>query len=117
MKSVYLDQNVFGHMLDSGDWTTHLIGKLLHDNAEDVGVWILPTHVIELSQASDHARRARRARLMLKLSYARRSWWRSRTSARGPIRARHTRSARTLNARMWPASVSVSWRETSNARL
>ncbi|GAB4565753.1 MAG: hypothetical protein Tsb0020_16880 [Haliangiales bacterium] len=74
MKSIYLDQNVFGHLFDNGDWKTHPIGKVLNDHKGDVGVWVSPTHVIELSQATDHARRAGLARLMLELSSARRMW-------------------------------------------
>lgn len=72
--SVYLDQNVFGHLLDKGDWKTHPIGKLLDENKETVGVWVSPTHVIELSQATDHNRRAKLARLMLELCGAKRMW-------------------------------------------
>lgn len=74
MKSVYLDQNVFGHLLDKGDWKTHPIGKVLDDHEGDVGVWVSPTHVIELSQATDHARRSALARLMLELCGTRRMW-------------------------------------------
>lgn len=74
LTSIYLDQNVFGHLLDKGDWKTHPIGKVLDDNKENVGVWVSPTHVIELSQATNHARRAELARLMLELSGARRMW-------------------------------------------
>ena len=74
MKSIYLDQNVFGHMLDKGNWKAHPIGKVLDDHEGDVGVWVSPTHVIELSQATNHTRRAALARLMLELSGARRMW-------------------------------------------
>lgn len=74
MRSVYLDQNVFGHMLDKGNWKKHSIGAVLDAHADTAGVWISPTHVLELSQASDHKRRADLARLMLELSDARRMW-------------------------------------------
>jgi hypothetical protein len=74
MKSIYLDQNVFGHLLDKGDWKTHPIGKVLDDHDGDVGVWVSPTHVIELSQATNHARRSALARLMLELCGTRRMW-------------------------------------------
>ena len=74
MRSVYLDQNVFGHMLDKGDWKKHSIGSVLDAHADTAGVWISPTHVLELSQTSDRRRRADLARLMLELSDARRMW-------------------------------------------
>jgi hypothetical protein len=32
MKSIYLDHNVFGHMLDKGDWKAHPIGKVREDH-------------------------------------------------------------------------------------
>lgn len=72
--SVYLDQNVFGRLLDAGDWKTNPIGKLLDENKETVGVWVSPTNVIELTQTTDPTRRSRLARLMLELCGAKRMW-------------------------------------------
>lgn len=74
MIGIYLDQNVFGHLLDYGDWKTHPIGQVLHRFSGQVGVWVSPTHVIELSQTTNHSRRAALARLMLELCDAKRMW-------------------------------------------
>ncbi len=74
MKSIYLDQNVYGHLLDSGDWKAHPVGRVLHEHATSAGVWVSPTHVIELSQNSDSGRRTRLAQLMLELCGASRMW-------------------------------------------
>lgn len=72
--SIYLDQNVFGHLLDSGNWKSHPIGQVLEENRDKLNVWVSPTHVIELSQTTDHSRRAKLAQLMLELCDARRMW-------------------------------------------
>lgn len=38
MRSIYLDQSVFGRSLDKGDGTPHPIGEVLDDHDGDVGV-------------------------------------------------------------------------------
>lgn len=74
--SVYLDQNVFGHILDAGaDWRTHpLVRFLLETHKDQTAVWISPTHVIELVLCSDIQRRQALAQVMLELCGARRMW-------------------------------------------
>lgn len=73
-KAVYLDQNVYGHMLAAGDWRTHPLGKVLDSaiSSGDAAVWVSATHVLETMLATDHALRARLAELMLELSGAKR---------------------------------------------
>jgi hypothetical protein len=78
-KSVYLDQSVYGHMLDQGggSWGSSSIGGVLADarSAGTAEVWAGPTNVIEAMQASDPARRRALAATMLELIDARRLWW------------------------------------------
>lgn len=66
---LYLDQNVYGHMLDhsSGDWRQHPIAKTIISAQTDsrAGVWVGPEHVIETSLASDPSRRQALAAAML----------------------------------------------------
>jgi hypothetical protein len=55
-QNVYLDQSVYGQMLDAAaDWQGGEIASLLHD-AQRVGtaqVWAGPTHVMETVQTQD----------------------------------------------------------------
>ena len=48
-KRIYLDQNIYGHMLDEGggDWRNSRVGKVLDAARHDRKglVWIGPTHV------------------------------------------------------------------------
>lgn len=74
-RSVYLDQNVYGAMLDAGgDWRASPYGKVLID-ATSTGkaeVWVSPTHVLELMLINDSSRMQTLARMMLDLSAHRR---------------------------------------------
>lgn len=76
MLTVYLDQNVFGHILDGGpDWSTHpLVVAMLQTHSSDAAVWVSPSHIIELVQCSDPERRQSLARIMLALCGSRRMW-------------------------------------------
>lgn len=74
---VYLDQNVFGHMLDSGsDWHKHPLAiALLQTHCHIAQCWISPTHIIEVMQCTDPARRQSLAKIMLEIIGARRMWF------------------------------------------
>ncbi len=77
-KRVYLDQNVYGHMLDEGggDWRKSKVGEVL-DAAKQQGkglVWIGPTHVLETIVATEDARRRDLARTMLEVVDFTRFW-------------------------------------------
>ena len=75
MLCVYLDQNVFGHILDSDrDWRRHELVGLLEEYPDKVEVWVSPTHILELSQCSDLDRRQKLAKIMLHLCGATRIW-------------------------------------------
>ena len=79
MICVYLDQNIYGHMLDEqpADWRKSKVAEILLKvvRAKTAGVWIGPTHVMETAQASDPVRRQQLASMMLELSEASRVWW------------------------------------------
>jgi hypothetical protein len=72
-----VDQNLFGHFIDSAtDWQQHPIAARLLA-AQGVGiaqVWLSPTHVMELSLTSNHARRLALAKSMLEMIGATRMW-------------------------------------------
>ena len=72
MTSIYLDQNVYGHLLDSSDWKKHDVGAVLVEYPE-IEVWVSPAHVIELSLTTDRSRRTALARLMLEFCGAKRT--------------------------------------------
>jgi len=77
-KKVYLDQNVYGHMLDGGggDWRKSKVGAVL-EAAKQQGtglVWIGPTHVLETMVATEDARRRDLARTMLEVVDFTRFW-------------------------------------------
>src|SRR5205823_5957877 len=75
---VYLDQTVYGHMLDEcPDWKHSKTGSiLLQAQKQSVAeVWIGPTHVLETIQCEDENRRQRLALMMLNVIEARRMWW------------------------------------------
>ena len=75
MLRVYLDQNVFGHILDHGqDWRQHPLVTLLEESPDKAAVYVSPTHVLELSLCSDHTRRQQLAEIMLHLCGAKRIW-------------------------------------------
>ena len=68
MLTVYPDQNVFGHILDSDqDWRQHPLVHLLEENPDEVELWVSPTHILELIQCSDSDRRQELAKIMLHL--------------------------------------------------
>src|SRR6202023_1489046 len=71
---VYLDQNVYGHLLDRGDWRAHPLAQVLIDAQikRRAEVWLSPTHVMELALASDQSRRQHLAEILVDLSCARR---------------------------------------------
>ncbi|MCB9679808.1 MAG: hypothetical protein H6737_32175 [Alphaproteobacteria bacterium] len=71
---VYLDQNVYGHLLDSGDWKAHELGKELVEGqaAGSIQVWSSPTNAIETAMASDIHRRRCLAEMILTLTDGRR---------------------------------------------
>ena len=77
-KTVYLEQSVYGHMLDSGhgDWRESEIGQVLIDAKANslAEVWAGPTNVIETTQAADESRRRQLALAILDLIDARRMW-------------------------------------------
>jgi len=78
-KCVYLDQNVYGHMLDegNGDWRSSKVGKILvAARAADKGlVWIGPTHVLETMLTTEDRRRRDLARSMLEVVDYKRVWY------------------------------------------
>ncbi|MEE9382698.1 MAG: hypothetical protein V3V08_04715 [Nannocystaceae bacterium] len=74
-KMIYLDQSVYGHMLDydSGGWRQSPMGRELVE-AQTAGtgeVWFSPVNVMETAQASE-PRRSQLAKCMLDLAGARR---------------------------------------------
>jgi hypothetical protein len=77
-KKIYLDQNVYGHMLDrgDGDWRVSPVGMVLEAAKRDRKglVWIGPTHALETMVATDDARRRGLARAMLEVADFRRFW-------------------------------------------
>lgn len=79
LRSVYLDQSVYGHMLDQGGgaWRNSPIGAILAaaQAARTAQVWAGPTNVVEAMQASDPQRRRALAAAVLDLIDARRIWW------------------------------------------
>lgn len=79
VRSIYLDQNIYGRMFEQGDgdWRVSSFGKLLLEarDSERAQVWISPTNVIETMQTSDPARRRAIADAMLELVDARRMYW------------------------------------------
>ncbi|MCK6682557.1 MAG: hypothetical protein L6R30_09090 [Thermoanaerobaculia bacterium] len=76
-RTVYLDQNLIGHFLNSGaDWRQHPIAARLLE-AQRTGsaqVWLSPTHVMELSLMSLVEARQKQAQVMLEMIAARRMW-------------------------------------------
>lgn len=72
--NVYLDQNVYGHLLKNNIWQNHPVAQALIEASAKgrAYVWISPTHVVELMQATDLSRRRALAHIMLTLSGARR---------------------------------------------
>src|SRR5271168_3539375 len=76
--SVYLDQNIYGHMRDqSDDWKKSEIGLIVDEAQKNkvVEVWAGPTHVLETVQCSDDTRRKKIALAMLEVIESRRMWW------------------------------------------
>jgi hypothetical protein len=78
-KKVYLDQSVYGKLLDGGvaNWRASPIAVVLLE-AQAAGcaeVWAGPTNVIEALQANDPELRKDLAGVMLDLIEARRMWW------------------------------------------
>lgn len=76
--NVYLDQSVYGRLLDAAsDWRTGEIASLLlkAQTAGTAEVWAGPTHVMETVQTKDIARRRALAQLILELIEFRRTWW------------------------------------------
>jgi hypothetical protein len=75
---VYLDQNIYGDMVDEGkgDWKQSAIGAVLQagQSSGKAEVWAGPTHVIETLQARDVPRRQLLAGTILDLIDARRMW-------------------------------------------
>jgi hypothetical protein len=75
---VYLDQNIYGDMLDEGktDWKQSALGSVLlaAQHAGKAEVWAGPTHVIETLQTRDSPRRRLLAGTILDLIDARRMW-------------------------------------------
>ena len=58
MLKVYPDQNIFSQILDAEkDWCRHTLVKLLEEYPDLVEIWVSPTHILELIQCSDSARR------------------------------------------------------------
>lgn len=79
MTSIYLDQNIYGNILDEQptNWLAGEIATLLL-NAQRSGtaeIWVSPTHVIETAQTTNSDRRQMIATVMLELTEARRMWW------------------------------------------
>ena len=75
---IYLDQNIYGHMLDEcGDWKRSEIGLIVNGAQEDKTgqVWVGPAHVLETVQCEDETRRKKLAMTMLEVVEARRMWW------------------------------------------
>ncbi len=72
--NIYLDQNIYGHLLDVPDWHAHPIAQVLIEaSKQNRGyVWVSPTHVVELMQVTNLPRRRALAQIMLELSGARR---------------------------------------------
>jgi hypothetical protein len=79
VKKVYLDQSVYGSLLDGGmpNWNTSRIAAVLLDAnaAGSAEVWAGPTNVIEALQANNPERRKQLASVMLDLIDAKRMWW------------------------------------------
>jgi hypothetical protein len=77
-KKLYLDQNVFGHMLDEGggDWRKSPMGAEIEAAAtSDWGfVWLSPTHGVETILATDPQRRRQLAQVMLEVAGFARMW-------------------------------------------
>jgi len=71
---IYLDQNVYSHLLDTGSWQQQPITQILIAARDKriAEVWISPTNVMETSQASDPSRKRELASMMLQLSSAKR---------------------------------------------
>lgn len=67
---IYLDQNIYGHMLARSDWKTHDIASvLLEANKLGTGeVWLSPTNVIETALVTEPQFRAKLAAMMLHLA-------------------------------------------------
>jgi hypothetical protein len=78
-KKVYLDQSVYGDILDKGgaDWRTSPTAAVLlkADTEGRAATWAGPTNVIEVLQTHDPERRKQLASLMLELIDAKRMWW------------------------------------------
>lgn len=77
-KKIYLDQNVYGHMLTEGggDWRASAVGRVL-EAAHAAGkglVWLGPTHVVETMLTTEDQRRRDLARTMLEVAGFTRVW-------------------------------------------
>jgi hypothetical protein len=74
---VYLDQNIYGHMLDAHTpWQKGAMAKVLLDaqSSQKAMVWAGTSNAVEALQASDPARRRALAAIMLDLIGSRRMW-------------------------------------------
>lgn len=76
---IYLDQSVYGYMLDQSphDWRSSDFGRVLTaaNGAGKALVWASPTNVIETMQCTDVNRRKELALMMLDLTDSRRMSW------------------------------------------